>query len=65
VKRTLRLEIVAGDTTCASALGLSCLYMQFSPRVIWCAAFGNKTLREADGWVQRLPECIAAEVPRG
>jgi hypothetical protein len=64
-RRFIRLPIVCGDTTCASEPGVFC-------RNVWknhlgtrwlCDSFGGAELHEGDdGWLQRLPECLAAEV---
>ena len=62
--RHLRLTIVCGDKTCASEPGVFChnfTSSHFGTRC-HCGAFGGADLQEgADGWIQRLPECLAAE----
>ncbi len=68
MKRTLRVEIECGETTCASEPGKFCEF--FGSRnfgsVPVCALFpaGDSTwtdLEEKDGWTQRCSQCIAAE----
>ena len=66
--RTLRIPIVAGETTCASQPGVFCrfLYSRKFGTVPVCALFrdesgSEKELQQADGWTQRLTECIEAE----
>ena len=68
--RTLTIvhDITAGDTTCADGTvrGLSghpvmCRFAE--PEISGAAScwlFGQR-LRDVEGWLQRLPECIAAE----
>ena len=65
MKRTLRLDIVSGDTTCAASPGVTCPHIRVSNfGMLWsCALFEQgRQLSEERGWVQRHPVCIAAEV---
>lgn len=64
--RTIHLKIRAGEKTCAESKGCFCYFLRsnvagLKPR---CALF-EKPLFDADGdvlgWLQRLPECLAAE----
>ena len=65
MKRILQREINCGETTCASAPGAFCHKIttsNFGTRW-YCGEFGGAELQEnASGWLQRLPECLAAEV---
>lgn len=65
----LLIPIIAGKTTCASKPGKFCKFASETQRDKWprcgtgvysCVLF-SKTLQADDGWLQRLPECIAAE----
>lgn len=67
MKRRLAIVIDAGEKTCASKPGKFCpnlRTMKFGLRWV-CALFGNKEVRDENGdqkgWLQRLPECLAAE----
>ena len=65
MKRTLHLEIVAGEKICASGPGEFCPHVRvshFGTRFS-CAMFDQeKALPEKRGWLHRHPACIAAEV---
>jgi len=54
--RRLDIAIDAGEKKCARERGAFCRFLR-GPR---CWLF-EKTVTRADGWAQRLPECIAAE----
>jgi hypothetical protein len=59
---TIHLPIVCGATTCASEPGKFCQLLRWTLNgKASCHIFGQ--LHDADGWVQRAPECIAAAVP--
>ncbi len=64
MKRNLTIVIDSGETRCASEPG------KFCPKVMvthmgtrWvCSAFGNAPIKEdAEGWLARIPACLAAE----
>lgn len=72
VNRRLILNIEAGDTTCASKPGYFCKHVRGHLKGSYCGLFQNISasivgkphypfLDEVDGWLKRLPECIAAE----
>jgi hypothetical protein len=77
VKRVLHLAIEAGEAACASSPGKFCEHVRtrrFGTESV-CGLFRDRRyansatqLQDVDGWLQRLPECIAAEragVPAG
>lgn len=61
-----RLTVIAdcGETTCARAPEEFCRHVRTGRYgTQWsCDLFGGHRLSEQDGWLQRLPECMAAEV---
>ena len=65
MKRTLHIEIEAGETTCYAAPGAPCPMVRTSyfGQVYSCGLFDGRLLSEDEpgGWLQRLPECRAAE----
>ena len=68
MRRTLTLVIECGATTCASTPGVFCKQMGMRKfgQVPVCMLFHDGDVRdielvELDGWVQRCPECLAAE----
>ena len=70
--RRVVLHIDAGEATCASSPGAFCPHMRSSMRgQFTCALFGGRELRDqhgrlsGEGWLQRLPECVAAEADGG
>ena len=64
----LSIPIIAGKTTCASEPGKFCQFVgtiRFGQEHV-CRLFPSENnshtrLESSDGWLQRLPECIAAE----
>ena len=63
----ITVDINCGATACHASTG-SChlLRSQDFGRVMWCFMFGQELRNEAGkrsglGWLQRLPECLAAE----
>lgn len=61
--RRLAIAINAGEKTCASEPGIFCQQVRtrrFGTRFV-CALFDHAELRDKDGWLQRLPECLARE----
>jgi hypothetical protein len=54
-----------GETTCSEKPaypGSMCPFVEFVEFAAYgpvCCLFGNKRLNESDGWLQRLPECVA------
>lgn len=62
--RRLTIAIDAGETTCAREPGKFCKYVgtaHFGQRFV-CGLFPReKMIEDVGGWLQRLPECIAAE----
>jgi len=70
-ERILKIKIEAGDKTCASAPGVFCPWMwtqRFGQERI-CHIFSERRLKDympleigEDGWIQRHPDCIVAEV---
>lgn len=67
IKRTLHINIECGDKTCAWKPGKFCPHL-FTARLgmSWvCEVFGFKEVQapkdNPEGWLQRLPECLAAE----
>ena len=65
--RRLAITIDAGSGTCAREPGVFCHFVgvkSFGTRHV-CMLFrtpeGERPLRDVDGWLQRLPECVAAE----
>lgn len=67
MKRPLQIVIESGETTCASEPGRFCPWVRtthFGQRFL-CGLFDGKSLGENDnGWLRRLPECLAAEEAR-
>jgi hypothetical protein len=64
MKRALRIVIDCGDKTCVAEPGNFCPALKtFKMGTIWlCSIFNKEPLEiEAEGWLQRLPECLAAE----
>jgi hypothetical protein len=63
--RTLHLEVLCGEKTCASEPGHFCRFLMtthFGTR--WsCHLFEKPVVAEPDetGWLMRLPECLRAE----
>jgi hypothetical protein len=67
-RRTLAIYIDAGEKTCASAPAAFCSRLRVTrmgTRFV-CSLFDGKELsdengeRSGPGWLQRLPECLAA-----
>ena len=65
--RELQIRINAGETTCATEPGNFCIF--FCTRKfggVWFCYLFSKKLYDEDGgltgWLQRCPECLAAEV---
>jgi hypothetical protein len=68
MKRYLRIAIEAGETTCEHEKGKSCVHVgikQLGLEFV-CMLFSDsgerKLLRNANGSLARLPECMQAEV---
>lgn len=63
MKRTLTIVIDAGATTCASKPGKFCPWCRVTSfGTKWlCGLFDHAPLKEKDGYLQRLPQCLAAE----
>ncbi len=65
--RRLTIAIDAGETTCAREPGAFCPFVGvkgFGTRpvcMLFRTADSERPLRDVDGWLQRLPECVAAE----
>jgi len=62
-ERTLHLIIVAGDTTCATVPGEFCSWSRrthYGTRFM-CGLFDQPLSDDANGWLARLPQCLAAE----
>lgn len=70
-ERCLVIVTNCGETTCASEPGKFCRHVRTSHcGTRWvCGLFwdedGPKELPEKDGWLARLPECLAAEEKEG
>lgn len=64
MKRTLHIKIESGETTCASQPGQFCPWMRTRRlgQEYICGLFPDGVLTEnADGWLERRPECLAHE----
>lgn len=64
MKRIVHIEINSDVTRCASAPGEFCPWVRvrrFGQEFV-CGLFDGAQLQDgADGWLQRLPECVEAE----
>ena len=60
-RTTITVILACGSTTCASAPGEFCQYLRTRSfgQIPVCHLF-DKRLEAQDGWLQRLPECLAA-----
>jgi hypothetical protein len=69
MSRSLQIAIEPGETTCARAPGEFCRFVgtvgmgqRWVCRLFPATDGAHTNLEERSGWLQRLPECMAAEV---
>jgi hypothetical protein len=59
MKKTIKIQISCGKTTCASKPGEFCRFLILDVRDYGtCSIFKSKLLPNKEGWIGRCQECI-------